>query len=98
MVDILSGGRLVLGVGSGYLKHEFEGFRVDPAEKRERFDEALQVLTKALSGERFTFHGKYLTVDDVAINVMPLQTPTRPSISRPCAARAPTTSVARGRR
>jgi alkanesulfonate monooxygenase SsuD/methylene tetrahydromethanopterin reductase-like flavin-dependent oxidoreductase (luciferase family) len=78
MVDILSGGRLVLGVGSGYLKHEFEGFRVDPAEKRERFDEALQVLTKALSGERFTFHGKYLTVNDVAINVMPLQMPTPP--------------------
>jgi alkanesulfonate monooxygenase SsuD/methylene tetrahydromethanopterin reductase-like flavin-dependent oxidoreductase (luciferase family) len=78
MVDILSGGRLVLGVGSGYLKHEFEGFRVNPAEKRERFDEALEVLTKALSGERFSFHGKFLTVDDVAINVVPLQTPTPP--------------------
>jgi alkanesulfonate monooxygenase SsuD/methylene tetrahydromethanopterin reductase-like flavin-dependent oxidoreductase (luciferase family) len=78
MVDILSGGRLVLGVGSGYLKHEFEGFRIDPAEKRERFDESLEVLTKALSGERFSFHGKYLTVNDVAINIMPLQTPTPP--------------------
>ena len=35
-------------------------------------------MTKALSGERFTFHGNYLTVDDVAINVVPLQTPTPP--------------------
>ena len=78
MVDILSGGRLVLGVGSGYLQHEFEGFRIDPAEKRDRFDEALFVLTKALSGERFSFHGKYHTVDNVAINVTPLQAPTPP--------------------
>src|ERR671939_1828162 len=43
MVDLLSGGRLVMGVGSGYLKHEFAGYRVDPAEKRERFDEHLEV-------------------------------------------------------
>jgi len=78
MVDILSGGRLVLGVGSGYLKHEFEGFRVNPAEKRERFDEALEVMTKALSVEGVSFHKKYLTVEDVAINVIPLQTPTPP--------------------
>jgi alkanesulfonate monooxygenase SsuD/methylene tetrahydromethanopterin reductase-like flavin-dependent oxidoreductase (luciferase family) len=46
MVDILSGGRFVLGVGSGYLKHEFEGFRIDPSE-RERFDEALEQSSAA---------------------------------------------------
>lgn len=78
MVDVLSGGRLVLGVGSGYLKHEFEGYRVDPAEKRDRFDESLEVLQKALTGERFSYRGKYITVDNVALNVTPLQTPTPP--------------------
>jgi alkanesulfonate monooxygenase SsuD/methylene tetrahydromethanopterin reductase-like flavin-dependent oxidoreductase (luciferase family) len=78
MVDVLSGGRLVLGVGSGYLKHEFEGYRIDPAEKRERFDEALDVLQKALTGERFSYAGKYVRVDDVALNVAPLQKPTPP--------------------
>lgn len=78
MLDVLSGGRLVLGVGSGYLKHEFEGFRIDPAEKRERFDEALEVLHKALTGERFSYRGKHIRIDNVAINVTPLQRPTPP--------------------
>ncbi len=75
MVDVLSGGRLVLGVGSGYLKHEFEGYRIDGAEKRERFDEALAILRAALTGQRFSFKGKFTTVDNVQLNVAPLQQP-----------------------
>ena len=78
IVDILSGGRLVLGVGSGYLKHEFEGYRVDPAEKRERFDESLEVLQRAWTGQRFSFQGKYIQVDEVQLNVTPLQQPSPP--------------------
>lgn len=75
MVDVLSGGRLVLGVGSGYLRHEFEGYGIDGAEKRARFDEALEVVTRALAGERVSFHGHHVTVDAVALNVRPVQTP-----------------------
>ncbi len=75
MVDLLSGGRLVLGAGSGYLAHEFAGFGADPAEKRERFDENLHVLTRLLAGERVTFHGRWNRLDDVAINVAPVQRP-----------------------
>src|SRR5215218_2474931 len=78
MLDVLSCGRLVLGVGSGYLKHEFEGYGVDPAEKRDRFDEALEVLQRALSGERVTFAGRYVRVENIAINVLPIQQPAPP--------------------
>lgn len=39
MLDVVSNGRLALGVGSGYLQHEFAGFGVDPSEKRDRFEE-----------------------------------------------------------
>jgi alkanesulfonate monooxygenase SsuD/methylene tetrahydromethanopterin reductase-like flavin-dependent oxidoreductase (luciferase family) len=75
MVDVLCGGRLVLGVGSGYLKHEFAGYGVDPAEKRERFDEALTLLRRLLAGERVTAKGKFTTLADVQLNVLPLQAP-----------------------
>ncbi|HSH67344.1 MAG TPA: LLM class flavin-dependent oxidoreductase [Bacteroidia bacterium] len=40
----MSGGRLVFGVGSGYLAHEFVGFGRDPKEKRERFNENLDIV------------------------------------------------------
>jgi alkanesulfonate monooxygenase SsuD/methylene tetrahydromethanopterin reductase-like flavin-dependent oxidoreductase (luciferase family) len=78
MVDMLSGGRLTLGVGSGYLRHEYEGHRVSPAEKRERFDENFQVLLAALTGEPVTFSGRYNEIPGVALNVKPLQHPRMP--------------------
>ena len=78
MLDLLSNGRSVLGVGSGYLSHEFAGFNVEGKEKRERFDEALYLLKQALQGERISFKGKYHEINDVAINVLPVQTPHPP--------------------
>lgn len=73
MVDVLSGGRLVYGVGSGYLPHEFAGYAIDPAEKRDRFDENLAIVRRLLAGERVSAKGKFSQVDAVALNVQPLQ-------------------------
>ena len=78
MLDQLSGGRVVLGVGSGYLRHEFDGFDIGQWEKRARFDEALQVLVTAWRGEPFTFHGRYHHVTDTGIAVTPVQRPHPP--------------------
>lgn len=78
LLDQLSHGRVTLGVGSGYLAHEFAGFGIDGAEKRERFDEALHLLQRAFQGERITYEGKYHQVQDVAINVRPVQQPHPP--------------------
>ena len=73
MVDVLSGGRTILGVGSGYLKHEFEGYAVAPAEKRGRFDENLAILKQALAGARFSYSGTYRSVDNVKLNISPVR-------------------------
>jgi alkanesulfonate monooxygenase SsuD/methylene tetrahydromethanopterin reductase-like flavin-dependent oxidoreductase (luciferase family) len=73
MLDTLSDGRLVLGVGSGYLKHEFAGYSINPEEKRERFEECLDLVKRLLSGERVTHRGQFTSLDGVAINVLPVQ-------------------------
>ncbi|MEX0729326.1 MAG: LLM class flavin-dependent oxidoreductase [Aquisalimonadaceae bacterium] len=78
MADVLSGGRVFLGMGSGYLKHEFEGYGVNGAEKRERFDENLEIVTRLLSGERLTYEGKFNKIDAVRLNVLPVQQPYPP--------------------
>ena len=51
MLDMMSGGRLVFGVGSGYLAHEFAGFEIDAKEKRVRFNENLAIVRRLLAGE-----------------------------------------------
>jgi alkanesulfonate monooxygenase SsuD/methylene tetrahydromethanopterin reductase-like flavin-dependent oxidoreductase (luciferase family) len=89
MLDQLTDGRLILGVGSGYLKHEYEGFSIAPAEKRDRFDEALTILLKAWEGEPFSYHGLHHHVEQTRIAVTPLQKPHPPlwiAILRPEAA------------
>jgi alkanesulfonate monooxygenase SsuD/methylene tetrahydromethanopterin reductase-like flavin-dependent oxidoreductase (luciferase family) len=75
MVDILSDGRLMYGVGSGYLAHEFSGYAIDPAEKRERFDECLAAVKQLLSGQRTSYSGKFCSFKDVKLNIEPVQKP-----------------------
>lgn len=75
LVDVLSGGRLELGLGSGYLAHEFAGFNIDPAQKRERFDENFYVLSRLLTGEKVSFQGRWNKLSSLAINVVPIQRP-----------------------
>jgi len=78
MLDVISGGRLEMGVGSGYLPHEFAGFGIDGAEKRDRFDEALALLRRLWRGEKVAFESAYNRVHDIALNVLPVQVPAPP--------------------
>ncbi len=78
MLDQLSGGRVVLGVGSGYLKHEFEAFGVDPATKREHFDEALEIVLRAMTGAPVTVDSRFHKFDNVALNITSVQQPHPP--------------------
>jgi alkanesulfonate monooxygenase SsuD/methylene tetrahydromethanopterin reductase-like flavin-dependent oxidoreductase (luciferase family) len=71
MVDLLSGGRLVFGVGSGYLAHEFVGYDRDPKEKRERFNENLDLVQRLMAGETLAYQGSFSKSDKVVLNVLP---------------------------
>ncbi|HTP62822.1 MAG TPA: LLM class flavin-dependent oxidoreductase [Burkholderiales bacterium] len=71
MLDQLCGGRFVFGVGSGYLSHEFQGYDRDPAEKRDRFNENLDLVKRLLAGETLSYNGKFSKSEKVALNVLP---------------------------
>lgn len=71
MLDMMTGGRLVYGVGSGYLAHEFEGYDEDPATKRDKFNEHLDVIKRLMAGERLSYEGQFTKSTNVALNVLP---------------------------
>jgi alkanesulfonate monooxygenase SsuD/methylene tetrahydromethanopterin reductase-like flavin-dependent oxidoreductase (luciferase family) len=61
-VDILSGGRFVLGLGSGYRQYEFEGFGIDFEGRRDIQEEALPLLLDLLHKKRADHRGKHFNV------------------------------------
>jgi alkanesulfonate monooxygenase SsuD/methylene tetrahydromethanopterin reductase-like flavin-dependent oxidoreductase (luciferase family) len=78
-LDILSRGRLDLGIGKGYRHTEFKGFRIPIEEAEARFDEALTILVKSwTAGERFTYAGRYWSYDDIVVEPKPYQKPHPP--------------------
>ena len=78
-VDVLSGGRVDLGIGRGYRHNEFHGFAMDAAEAEARFAESLSVMTRAwTSRERFSHHGAFWHFDDVVLEPPPIQAPHPP--------------------
>jgi probable F420-dependent oxidoreductase len=70
-VDLLSGGRFILGIGTGYLKTEFFALGVEFDERNELMDEALEVLPLHWSGEPFSFDGKHFSARDVVARPSP---------------------------
>jgi len=77
-LDVLSGGRIEFGVGRGYQSIEFDGFGVDLAEARDRFDESLDIIRGLWTQPRFSYEGKYYRVGDVELVPRPVQQPHPP--------------------
>jgi len=78
LVDIISNGRLDMGVGRGNRPAEFAGYRIPQVESRDRFDETVEILRLAWTQERFSFHGRFFDFDDVRVIPKPLQQPHPP--------------------
>lgn len=74
-LDRLSGGRLILGVGAGYLRGEFRALGVDFAERNELMDEAIEVMHEAWTGKPVHRVGRHFVADGVVAVPAPVQSP-----------------------
>jgi alkanesulfonate monooxygenase SsuD/methylene tetrahydromethanopterin reductase-like flavin-dependent oxidoreductase (luciferase family) len=93
VVDLLSQGRLELGVGRGMIAIHFQGFNVPREESRARFEEALMLIKQAWTQETCSFDGKFFQVPPTAVVPKPLQKPHPPLR---IAANSPETAVFAG--
>jgi probable F420-dependent oxidoreductase len=80
-LDVLSGGRLDIGIGAGWNEPEYRaiGLPFDPVGMRvERLSEAVAVLKGAFAGDPFTFRGDHYAVEDLEGRPRPIQRPHPP--------------------
>ena len=78
LVDVLSNGRLNLGVGRGLFPFEYDGIGVSQDEGRQRLEEGVEMILRAWQEAPLTFEGRFTNVTDLTILPRPLQTPHPP--------------------
>jgi probable F420-dependent oxidoreductase len=77
-LDIVSGGRLTIVTGAGYLRSEFRALGVDFAERNELLDEALEVLSKLWAAPAFDYEGRHFQAVAQVSRPLPVQQPHPP--------------------
>jgi probable F420-dependent oxidoreductase len=78
-IDVLSGGRLVVGIGAGWLKLELDAVSTTPfAERGAVTDEYMDAMRTIWTQDRPVFHGKYVHIDGLLTDPKPLQKPHPP--------------------
>lgn len=80
-VDHISAGRLILGLGAGWHEGEHQRFGIDlpaPAERVDRLEEAIQMITSLMASERTTFEGRHYRLDNAPLEPKPIQQPRIP--------------------
>jgi probable F420-dependent oxidoreductase len=78
VLDIISHGRLTLGVAAGYREVEFEAMQVDYRTRGKRFVESLELMRLAWTGEPFTFSGEIFDFPELVVRPVPIQRPGIP--------------------
>jgi probable F420-dependent oxidoreductase len=79
-IDVLSGGRLIVGVGVGYIEAELDAFGVSLAERASRTDEYLAAMSSLWSQAASPFAGRWVSFSDVVEDPGPVQTPHPPIV------------------
>ncbi len=78
VLDLLSHGRLTLGVAAGYREIEFIALGSDRRRRGVRFDESLEILHLAWSGEPFSYNGSFFQLPEIVVRPRPAQRPGVP--------------------
>src|SRR5262249_20422643 len=79
-LDVISGGRFLLGVGLGYRTEEFAIFGVPMAERVSRLTEGVEIIRRLWTEDGVTHRGRHWQLDGVTIRPRPLQQPRPPII------------------
>lgn len=79
-LDVLSRGRLLVGVGAGYLEPELRAFGVPMAERGARLDDHLAAMVAAWNAERTAYDGRFVAFSGVQARPLPYQHPHPPII------------------
>ncbi|MFQ6029599.1 MAG: LLM class flavin-dependent oxidoreductase [Dehalococcoidia bacterium] len=77
-LDLVSKGRIILGVGLGYQESDFQAFEVPMRQRVGRFEEGVEIIRKCWSGQPFSFHGEYHHLENLNIRPSPFQEPSPP--------------------
>jgi alkanesulfonate monooxygenase SsuD/methylene tetrahydromethanopterin reductase-like flavin-dependent oxidoreductase (luciferase family) len=77
-LDVMTGGRFMLGVGLGYRTEEFAVFGVPMTERVSRLTEGIEIIRRLWTEDRVTHRGRHWQLDDVSIRPRPLQRPRPP--------------------
>ena len=78
-IDVLSGGRLVVGIGAGWLKVELDAVSTTPfAERGAVTDEYMDAMRAIWTQDKPVFHGKYVHIDGLLTDPKPMQKPYPP--------------------
>ena len=81
-VDLISRGRLTLGIGAGFFEDEYKQygweFPPQPATRIRQMEEAVELILKIWTEPRTTFHGRYFNVENAILEPKPVQKPRPP--------------------
>jgi alkanesulfonate monooxygenase SsuD/methylene tetrahydromethanopterin reductase-like flavin-dependent oxidoreductase (luciferase family) len=77
-LDVVTGGRFLLGVGLGYRTEEFAVFGVPMAERVSRLTEGIEIIRRLWTEDRVTHRGRYWQFEEISIRPRPRQTPRPP--------------------
>ena len=77
-IDVMSGGKLIFGVGIGYREVEFKAFGTTQRDAPRRLEEGLEIVKRLWTEDKVTYKGSHFELDEASCPIKPLQRPMPP--------------------